>query len=121
MTTSLSRSMKMYFPRLLRPAIRMPATASMNSSGSGCRTMPGNISSQRTMVRRARCGRRAATMVSTSGSSGTYDRELLQIRPVRPELRLDLDARLELVRARHDPRHLLGDLIHRWARDLEAQ
>src|ERR1700686_965017 len=120
-SSSFSRSMRMYFPRLLTSAIRLPATLSMKTSGSGCRTMVGKSSSQRAMVRPARCGLRSATIVSTSGSSGTYHRELFHVRPVRADFRLDLDARLQLVRAGHDARHLLGKLIDLGLRHLEKQ
>src|SRR5439155_25905797 len=102
--------MRMYLPRRPTESIRIPTTASTNSSGSGCRTIVGKLSSHRTMVRPTRCGRRSATMVSTSGSSGTHDRELFHVGPVRPDLHLDLDPGLELVRAGHDARNFLGEL-----------
>src|SRR5438445_612029 len=105
--TLLSNRMRMYLPRRPTDSIRIPTTASMNSSGSGWRTMVGNASSHRTMVRPTRCGRRSATIVSTSGNSGTDDRELLHVRPVRTDLHLYLDAGLELIGAGHDARHLL--------------
>src|SRR2546428_7852357 len=109
----------MNFPRRPTPSIVRPVIESMNTSGSGCLTIDGNRSSQRSIVRPTRCGLRSATMVSTSGSSGTDDRELLHIGPVGADLRLDLDARLELVRARHDAWHLLGELVELRARHLE--
>src|SRR5213592_138347 len=113
--------MRMYLPRRPTESIRIPTTASTNSSGSGCRTIVGKLSSHRTMVRPTRCGRRSATMVSTSGSSGTHDRELFHIGPVRADSGLDLDPGLELVGARHDPGHLLRKLVELRARHLEQQ
>src|SRR5256885_13867408 len=102
----------MYLPRRRSDSMRRPATPSTNSSGSGWRTIVGKRSSQRTIVRPTRCGLRSAAMVSTSGSSGTSgadDRELLHVGPVGPDLRLDLDAGLELVGTGHHPGHRLGE------------
>src|SRR5712692_4117202 len=113
--------MRMYFPRRPTDSICMPATAAMNSSGSGWRTMVGNASSHRVIVRPTRCGRRSATIVSTSGSSGTYDRQLFHVGPVRPDLHLDLDAGLELVRPGHDARHLFRELVDLGSGHLEQQ
>src|SRR2546429_10026312 len=45
------------------------------------------------------------------GCSSPHDRELSHVRPVRADLRLDLDARLELVGAGHDSRHRLGKTV----------
>src|SRR5438046_10713361 len=101
----------MYFPRRPIDSMRIPATASTNSSGSGWRTMVGKASSQRTIVRPTRCGLRSATMVSTSGSSGTNDRELLHVVPVRPLLHLHLDTVLQLVGTGQYARHFLRELV----------
>src|ERR1700681_1561974 len=111
----------MYFPRLLTAAMRMPATESMKTSGSGCRTMVGKISSQRTMVRPVRWGRRSATIVSTSGNSGTHYRQLFHVGPVGTDLGLDLYPGLELIGSGHDARHLFRELIHLRLRHLERQ
>ena len=45
------------------------------------------------------------------GHLSSDDRELFHIGPVGSDLRLDLNPGLELVRARHDAGHLLGELI----------
>src|SRR5437660_9386951 len=132
--------MSMNFPRRPTPSMRRPVIESMKRSGSGWRTIAGNRSSQWTMVRPTRCGRRSATMVSTSGNSGTTSLplaphpvgsspprsagewgdtqssnanhgELSHVRPVRTDLRLHLNTRLELVRAGHDSRHRLGKAV----------
>src|SRR6266851_8327110 len=45
------------------------------------------------------------------GTLDPDDRELSHIGPVRADLRLDLDAGFQLVRAGHDPRHRLGESV----------
>src|SRR5207249_8094576 len=90
---------------------------------AGCRT------AQCRMTRPARCGRRSAATVSTSGSSGTwirqsghaYDCELLHVGPVVAGLRFDLDAGFELVGTCHDARHHLGEAVEFGPRDLEHE
>src|SRR5579864_8723590 len=114
----------MYLPRRPSASMSIPATASTNISGSGCRTIVGKASSARSMVRPTRCGRRSLTIVSTSGSSGTSganDRELFHIGPVGACFRLDLDPGLELVCAGHDARHLLRKLVELRFRHLEEE
>src|SRR5229473_2616547 len=145
------RAIRMNFPRRPTASMRRPVIESMKVSGSGCRTMDGNRSSQRTIVRPTRCGRRSATIVSTSGSSGTklpphlwggrraqragrggsapkghstsdaHHRKLSHVRPVGPDLGLHLDPGVELVRAGHDARHRLGKPAHFAFGHLEEQ
>src|SRR4029077_7527244 len=140
-----SRPAMMYFPRRRKLSIFRPAIESTNSSGSGWRTRDGKRRSHWTMVRPTRCGRRSATMVSTSGSSGInspprsagrwraapegptklgscpYQRQLAHVGPIRAYLRLHLDPGLELIGAGHDARYRLGETIELSLGNLEQQ
>src|SRR2546430_12228427 len=119
--SELPSPIRMYLPRRPTDSMRWSTTASMNSSGSGCRTIVGKLSSQRVIVRPTSCGRRSAAIVSTSGNSGTDDSQLFHVGPVRACLHLDLDARLELVGAGHDARHFLRELVELGAGHLEEE